>query len=223
MANDESPRTKRATLALARLVVLVVVLVAVGIGLIIAGTDGVRDLLTEVGESNWGLVAFIVVYALAVVLLLPGTIGTLTAGAVFGFPLGAVAALSGATLGATLAFIVSRSMGRDGAKSLFGNRLDSIDEFMGRNDFTSILVLRLMPIVPFNLLNYGSGLTSVRLSRYVVASLLGMAPATVLATALGDQADDPTGTAFLLLLGLLGVVVVASTIAGKQLRSKRVG
>ncbi len=223
MPNDRSHRTSRAPLAIARLVALVVVLIAVGVGLFIVGTDGVRDLLTDVGESNWGLVAFIAVYAAAVVLLLPGTIGTLTAGAVFGFPLGAVAALSGATLGATLAFVVSRSMGRDGAKSLFGDRLESIDQFMGRNDFTSILVLRLMPIIPFNLLNYGSGLTSVRLSRYVVASAIGMAPATLLATGLGDQADDPTGTAFILLLGLFCVVVVGSAIAGKRLRSKRAG
>lgn len=194
---------------------------AIGIGLAIGGTDGIRDLLTDVGESKWGFVAFVVVYALSVVLLLPGTLGTLTAGAVFGFPLGAVAALSGATIGATLAFVISRSMGRDGALSLFGARLTGIDDFIGRNDFSSILVLRLMPVVPFNLLNYGSGLTSVRLSRYVLASAIGMAPATMLATGLGDQADNPTGAPFVILLAAFIVVLAGSVVVGKRLQSGR--
>lgn len=210
-------------LARLRLAFLVVGLVGLGVTVVAVGPDRARELLVEAGESNWGIVAFVVVYAIAVVLLLPGTVGTFAAGAVFGFPLGAVAALAGATIGATLAFLVSRAMGRDGAKSLFGERLDSIDDFIGRNDFTSILILRLMPIVPFNLLNYGAGLTSVRLSRYVVASVLGMAPATALATALGDQADDPTGTAFILLLGLFIAILVGSGMYARRLRDGRGG
>jgi uncharacterized membrane protein YdjX (TVP38/TMEM64 family) len=203
-------------------VVLVVALVGAGVGLAIGGTDGARDLLTEVGESNWGFIAFVATYALTVVLLLPGTLGTVTAGAVFGFPVGAAAALAGATIGSTCAFIISRAMGRDGAQSLFGSRLSNIDDFIGRNDFTSILVLRLMPIVPFNLLNYGSGLTSVRLSRYVLASVIGMAPATLLATGLGAQADNPRGITFLVLLSTLLVVLVGSSLWARRIRDRAV-
>lgn len=201
---------------------LVVALVGAGVGLAIGGTDGARDLLTEVGESNWGFIAFVATYALTVVLLLPGILGTVTAGAVFGFPVGAAAALAGATIGSTCAFIISRAMGRDGAQSLFGSRLSNIDDFIGRNDFTSILVLRLMPIVPFNLLNYGSGLTSVRLSRYVLASVIGMAPATLLATGLGAQADNPRGITFLVLLGTLLVVLVGSSLWARRIRDRAV-
>ncbi|MGK0225410.1 MAG: putative membrane protein YdjX (TVP38/TMEM64 family) [Thermoproteota archaeon] len=215
-----APAASRPALAIARLVALVLILVGVGITLAIVGTSGTRDLLTEAGESNWGFAAFVVFYALTIVLLLPGTLGTLTAGAVFGFPVGAAAALAGATIGATLAFLISRAMGREGAQSLFGERLSSIDEFIGRNDFSSILVLRLMPIVPFNLLNYGSGLTSVRPSRYVLASAIGMAPATLLTTGLGDQADNPTGTAFIVLLGLFIAVLVGSGWYAKRLRAR---
>jgi len=218
----EPPSSSRSTLAIARLVVLVVMLVAVGIGLAVAGTDGVRDVLTDVGESNWGFAAFVVVYAVSVVVLLPGTLGTLTAGAVFGFPLGAAAALMGATIGATLSFVIARAMGREGAQSLFGRRLSNIDDFIGRNDFTSILILRLMPVVPFNLMNYGSGLTSVRLSRYVVASAIGMAPATLLATGLGDQVDNPTGAPFLILVALFLVVLVGSGLFARRLRARAI-
>ena len=221
VVSTEPSSSSRSTLAIARLVMLVAMLVAVGIGLAVVGTDGIRDLLTDVGESNWGFAAFVVVYAVSVVVLLPGTLGTLTAGAVFGFPLGAAAALMGATIGATLSFIIARAMGREGAQSLFGRRLSNIDDFIGRNDFSSILVLRLMPVVPFNLMNYGSGLTSVRLSRYVGASAIGMAPATMLATGLGDQADNPTGAPFLILLAVFLVVLAGSVVFGKRLQSRQ--
>lgn len=221
LSRCQAPGQLATTFARLRLAVLALLVVGAFVTFLVVGTDGARDLLTDVGESNWGVVAFIAVYAVAVVVLLPGTIGTLAAGAVFGFPLGAVAALGGATLGATLSFLVSRAMGRHGARSLFGDRLESVDEFIGRNDFTSVLVLRLMPIVPFNLLNYGAGLTSARLSRYVAASAIGMAPATMLATGLGDQADDPTGTAFLLLLGAFLALLVVSGFYARRVRSKR--
>jgi len=201
-----------------RLALLVAGLVAVGIILVVSGTDGLRDLLTDVGESRWGLVAFILVYAAAVVVLLPGTLGTLTAGAVFGFPLGGFAALVGATLGSTVAFLISRGLGREGAQSFFGSRLTGVDDFIGRNDFSSILVLRLMPIVPFNLLNYGAGLTSVRLSRYVLASIVGMAPGTFLAAGLADQADNPTGAPFLILFGLFLAALGGSIYMAKRMQ-----
>lgn len=212
---------KRSRLAVARLIMLVAVLATIGLVLAFSGTDGFRDLLTDVGSTRWGFIAFVLVYAFAVVVLLPGTLGTLTAGAVFGFPLGGFAALAGASIGATLAFLISRSMGRDGAQSLVGDRLGAVDEWVGRNDFSSVLVLRLMPVVPFNLLNYGAGLTSVRLSRYVVASIVGMAPGTFLTTALADEADEPFGAPFLILLALFFVALVGSIVIGRHLQNTR--
>jgi len=210
---------ERLTLARLRLGVLVVALVAISVVLVVSGTDGLRDLLTSVGESRWGFVAFVLAYAIAVVLLVPGTLGTLTAGAIFGFPLGALAALAGATIGSTLAFLISRGLGREGAQSLFGDRLTGIDEWIGRNDFSSILLLRLMPVVPFNVFNYGAGLTSVRLSRYVAASIIGMAPGAFLTTALADQADDPMGAPFLILLGVFLAALVGSVMVGRRMQA----
>lgn len=216
----ESPRS-RSKLAVARLGLLVLTVLGSIVLLAFIGTDGVRDLLTDISESRWGIAAFILAYAVSVILLLPGTIGTLTAGAVFGFPLGGFAALAGATIGAAGGFIVSRYLGREGAQQLFGARLSGIDEWIGRNDFLSILVLRLMPVVPFNLLNYGSGLTSVRLGRYVLASLIGMAPATFLAVALADSADDPFGGKFIILLVLFVLMLVGSGFVARRMQSRR--
>ncbi len=206
------------TLALVRLGVLAVALLGVAMSLIVFGTDRLRSFIDQAGSSRWGLVAFIVAYAIAVVLLFPGTLGTLSAGAMFGFPLGAFAALAGATLGGTAAFVISRSLGREGARLLLGDRLTNVDDWIGDNDFVSILILRLMPIVPFNGLNYAAGLAAVRPSRYVAATAIGMVPGAILTTALGDRADDPTSPAFIALLGIFGVALVGSFLASKRLR-----
>jgi len=208
------------SLALARLGVFAILLGAIAIGMVMFGTERVGELINDAGSSQWGLVAFIVVYAIAVVLLLPGTIGTLSAGAVFGFPLGAFAAVAGATLGGTAAFFISRAMGREGAQHLLGDRLANIDKWIGRNDFASILILRLMPIVPFNGLNYASGLAAVRPSRYVAATALGLVPGSILTTAVGARANDPTSGAFLLLVGIMVVAVIASIVVSKKMTPK---
>ena len=109
MVSTSAPASSRSALAIPRLVALVLILFSIGITLAIIGTSGTLDLLTDVGESKWGFAAFVSVYALAVVLLLPGTLGTLTAGAVFGFPVGAAAALVGATIGANADTDLKRS------------------------------------------------------------------------------------------------------------------
>jgi len=211
----------RSTLALLRLGFLVAMIVGAFVAFAVLGTDGVRDLLESAGNSRWGAVAFIAIYAITVILLLPGTVGTLAAGAVFGFPFGGVVALAGATIGATGSFFISRFLGREGAQQIFGTKLNSLDEWIGDNDFVSILILRLMPLVPFNLLNYGSGLTSVRPSRYVVASLVGMAPATFLGVAVAASASEGNGALFIgLLVAFVGLIVVTSYM-GKRVKANR--
>ena len=97
---------------------------------------------------------------------------------------------------------------------LFGNRVGRIDDFIGKREFVSVLILRLLPIVPFNGLNYASGLTNLRFSRYVPASILGMLPGTALTSWTVSQAGDMTSSAFVIpavitVLAILGSIVVA--------------
>lgn len=218
--STEPTATKQSPVAIARLAILIVALAVLGIVLAVSGTDGARDLLNEVGDSRWGFVAFALLYALGVVLLLPGTIGTVSAGAMFGFPAGGFVAVVGAMLGSTAAFCIARSMGREGAEQLLRGRVRDADQFMGRNDFVSVLLLRLMPIMPFNLLNYAVGLTAVRPSRYVAATLLGILPGTFLAAAVGDRADDPTSPSFLVLLAIFVAALLVSAGVGRWMQQK---
>lgn len=209
------------SLAVLRLAVLGLLLTVLGVSLIVLGTDAVGDVLEDAADSRWGVAAFIALYVVAVVTLVPGTIGTVTAGAVLGFAVGFPVAMVGSLIGATIAFAIARGLGREGSQQLLGGRLMSIDDWIGENDLVSIIVLRLMPIVPFNLLNYAAGLTAMRPSRYVAGSVIGMLPGTALTTFAASRANDPSSSAFLFATGALLVTVVVSTFAARRFTKGR--
>lgn len=209
------------SLAVLRLIALGLLLAGVGIALMVLGTDGIDDVLERAAESTWGALVFVVLYIVAVVTLVPGTIGTITAGAVFGFAVGFPVAMFGATIGATIAFFVARGLGREGSQELLGSRLMSLDDWLGENDFVSIVILRLMPLVPFNLLNYASGLTAMRPSRYIAGTFVGMIPGTALTTFAASRADDPSSTAFIASAAALILVVVISTYGARRYARSR--
>ncbi len=209
--SEHSPNRR---LAVLRLGLLVAALVISGLVLFFVGGDSLGGALESASDSPWGVVGFIALYVVLVVAFAPGTFATITAAAVFGFGTGLLVSVTGATIGASLAFLISRFIGRDGVMELFGNRVGRIDDFIGKREFVSVLILRLLPIVPFNGLNYASGLTNLRFSRYVPASILGMLPGTALTSWTVSQAGDMTSSAFVIpavitVLAILGSIVVA--------------
>jgi uncharacterized membrane protein YdjX (TVP38/TMEM64 family) len=143
------------------------------------------------GLGPWGPIAFVTGYALAVVGFVPGSVLTLAAGAIFGLAKGTVVVLVGATLGSTIAFLLSRSVARESvARRVEGDpRFAAIDRAIGREGFRIVLLLRLSPVFPFSLLNYALGLTQVRLRDYVLASF-GMIPGTLLYVYSGRVAGE---------------------------------
>ena len=139
----------------------------------------------------WGPVVFVLGYAAATVAFAPGAVLTLAAGALFGLFYGTVYTLIGATLGASLAFLVARYGARRAIEQrLAGNRrFQAIDRAVGREGWKIVALLRLSPVFPFNLLNYALGLTQVRFVDYLSASL-GMLPGTLLFVYSGKLAGD---------------------------------
>jgi len=143
------------------------------------------------GLGAWGPLAFVAAYAIAAVAFVPGSLLTLAAGALFGLGRGVAVAFAGATVGATLAFLVARYAARSRVEQAVRGdaRFAAIDRAIGRDGRRIVFLLRLSPIFPFNLLNYGLGLTTVRLRDYVVASV-GMLPGTLLYVYYGKLAGD---------------------------------
>jgi uncharacterized membrane protein YdjX (TVP38/TMEM64 family) len=127
----------------------------------------------------WAPLAFIGLFALATVLFLPGAIFGLLGGALFGPVWGSAWNLAGATLGATLAFLTARYVASDWVARRSGGRLQGLIEGVEAEGWRFVAMVRLVPLFPFNLLNYALGLTRIRLSQYVVASAVAMIPGTV--------------------------------------------
>ena len=135
---------------------------------------------------------FAAFYIAAVVLLLPGSLLTLSAGFLFGLGSGFIICSISSVLGATLAFLLGRFLARDwvAAKLLEMPRFAALDRAIGKRSAIIVLLTRLSPIFPFNLLNYALGLTGVSLRTYVLASWVGMMPGTLLYVYLGSIAKD---------------------------------
>ena len=144
-----------------------------------------NDLFGRFGLLGIGL--FVVVYALAAVLFVPGSALTVGAGVVYGLAWGCAAVSAGSTLGATAAFLVARYLARGRVErwAARDGRFAAIDQAVGREGWRIVLLTRLSPVFPYNLLNYLYGLTRVPLGQYVLASWIGMMPGTVLYVYLG--------------------------------------
>jgi uncharacterized membrane protein YdjX (TVP38/TMEM64 family) len=134
-----------------------------------------------------GYLVFVLVYAAAAVLFVPGSILTIGAGVLFGLIGGFLAVSVASVLGASLAFLVARYLMRGQVEKWAAEnpRFAAIDRAVGREGWKIVLLTRLSPVFPFNLLNYLYGLTQVRFRDYVLASWIGMMPGTLLYVYLG--------------------------------------
>lgn len=157
-----------------------------------------------------GPLLFMAIYALATVLFLPGSILTLAGGALFGPVAGTFYNLTGATMGATLAFLVARYIASDWAARKAGGRLKQLMEGVENEGWRFVAFTRLVPLFPFFLLNYALGLTRIRISHYIVATYVFMLPAAFAYTYLGYAGREAiAGGEGMIQKGLLALALLA--------------
>jgi uncharacterized membrane protein YdjX (TVP38/TMEM64 family) len=177
-----------------RLVVLAVVAAGVLTAVVLLPVkDYLQQFLAWVQDLGfWGPVVLALVYVPAAVLCVPGSLLTLGAGFAFGLVAGTAAASAGATTGAAAAFLISRYLARGLVEEqLAGSpRFRALDRAVADHGLRIVLLTRLSPLIPYTLLNYTFGLTSVRFRTYVLASWVGMLPGALLYTYLGTFAGD---------------------------------
>ncbi|MBI4230223.1 MAG: TVP38/TMEM64 family protein [Planctomycetes bacterium] len=142
----------------------------------------------------WGPFLLGAMYVIACVFFLPGSPLTLGAGFLFGVVKGSLAVVVGSNLGACLAFVIGRTVMRKSIEArIAGNaKFKAIDEAVGSQGFKIVLLTRLSPAFPFNLLNYAYGVTNVPFRKYALASLIGMLPGTAMFVYLGSAAKSLT-------------------------------
>ena len=178
--------------------------------------QGVAALAAALRGAWWAPAAFVAVYTGATALNFSGLVLTLLGGAVFGFWWGALLNSLGANLGASAAFWLARRLGREGLRAWLGDRLASVDRLTEHAGFAWLLRLRLIPVVPFNLLNFASGLTALPWTTYAGATALGIVPGTLVYTYFADAllqgSRDATRAAFLR-VAVAGVLLVLLSFA----------
>ncbi|NJK39697.1 MAG: TVP38/TMEM64 family protein [Oscillatoriales cyanobacterium RM2_1_1] len=190
----KSPVQSRSTAKFLKLLAL-----GVGaVGLIVGGKLlGVQELITNALDwianlGPWGPVTFILIYILATILFLPGSLLTLGAGAIFGVAFGSIYVSIGSVIGAVCAFLIGRYLARGWVSQQISSneKFQAIDQAVGREGWKIVGLTRLSPIFPFNLLNYSFGVTNVSLRDYFFASWIGMMPGTVMYVYLGSLAGE---------------------------------
>jgi uncharacterized membrane protein YdjX (TVP38/TMEM64 family)/rhodanese-related sulfurtransferase len=137
------------------------------------------------GAGTAGPLLFMAVYALVTVLFLPGSVITLAGGVLFGPVWGTVYNLTGATIGAALAFLIARYLAAGWVTQRTGGRMKQLVDGVEQEGWRFVAFVRLVPLFPFNLLNYALGLTRIRFWHYVLASYIFMLPGAIAYTWLG--------------------------------------
>lgn len=211
----------------ARLIAISALAVAIALCLLVLPT---RDILIVTLEwiqaaGPLGNACVVGLYVVACLFFVPGSLITLATGFIYGVVIGTVTVSIGSTLGATAAFLAGRTLARDWVADRIANsaKFQAIDEAVARQGFKIVLLTRLSPVFPFNLLNYAFGLTRVRLRDYVLASWIGMLPGTVMYVYIGATAKSLSLLASgeieggwqqqaLFVVGLLATVAVTITI-----------
>jgi uncharacterized membrane protein YdjX (TVP38/TMEM64 family) len=141
--------------------------------------ESLRRLLEEAGF--WAPLIYIVIYAAGICFFVPGTLLTAIGAAIFGASWGFLYVWIGAMIGASAAFWIGRTLGREFAASLIGDRLRRYDDAIERNGFATVLYLRLV-YFPFTAMNFGMGLTKVRFWDYFFGTGLGIIVGTFIFT-----------------------------------------
>lgn len=202
----------------AGLLVLVAMVVTAAILVGVPDSRQLRDGVVALGW--WAPVAFSVLYAVVSLSPLPKTVFTLAAGALFGLAAGVVIVVTGAMLGAVAAFYLGRLLGRDTVRWLTGGRLDRLDALLTGHGLRTIVVARLIPIVPFTAVNYLAGLTSVRLRHFTAGTVVGILPATTAYVTVGAYGWQPGAWPMWAALATLLVLTVGGLIAERHHRRR---
>ena len=194
-----------------RILLAAALVAAVGWALLNRQSLDIAAIETAIQQAGaWAPAAFIMVWVIWALLFLPGAALGLAGGALFGPFWGPVWNLGGATLGATLAFLAARYVASDWVAGKAGGRLEKLLEGVEAEGWRFVAFTRLVPLFPFNLLNYALGLTRISLSSYVVTSLICMAPGTIAYTYLGYVGREAAaGREDLIQKGLLALALLA--------------
>jgi len=203
-----SPETRR------RIIVFSLLLTGIVAAIIWRDQLSIDALVARVQQLGWlAPLVFIACYAVSAVFFMPGLLFTLAGGVLFGPFYGTFYNLTGATIGATLAFLSARYIAYDWVARRTGERLRQLITGVEKEGWRFVAFTRLVPLFPFNLLNYALGLTNIRLSHYIITSFIFMAPSGAAYTYLGYAGREAAAGGEHVIKKILLAIAVIATVA----------
>lgn len=169
------------------------------------------------GAGFAGAALFVVLYAVVTLTPIPKSVISIAAGVTWGLGIGLGLVYVGALLGATFAFALGRALGRDAVERFTGARVEKVDTILRRRGLLTVIGARLIPVLPFTVINYAAGLTSLRRRDYAIGTMVGIIPGTMSYVALGAFGTT-VGWGFYLAAGVLGLLTLAGVFVGYRAR-----
>lgn len=209
--------SRAAALKGAALTVLLVALVVLDLALGMPDVEALRARVDDAG--GWGPVLFVALYIGLSLIPSPKALLTAAGGALFGLVAGAALSLLAALVGAAISFWLGRALGREAVDRLLRGRLAQVDELLRDHGLSAVLIVRLIPLVPYIAINYAAGLTGVRVRHFMLGSAVGMIPGSLAYAALGAYGTEPWG---LVAAGTaLVVLVVGGALWARRIDPRR--
>jgi uncharacterized membrane protein YdjX (TVP38/TMEM64 family) len=203
----------------AGLVVLVAVVVAATVAALVVDLPTGAELRAHVqGTGTLAPVVFVALCTVGTAAFFPKPVLATAAGLLFGVLPGIALAVVGFTMGALISFAVARKLGRRTVASWLGNgRLRVLDTVFAERGVAATFVLRLLPVLPFSVANYGAGVTAVRIRFFALGTAVGLLPPTLLAALLGDALQEPGSPRSVVTLAAWLVLSVVAVLWGRRL------
>ena len=177
--------------------------------------EGIKTYILSYGALAPAI--YIIMFTLIPLTLFPDSILAIAGGTVFGLFWGTVYTIIGAALGGTLSFYISRSFGRDAVERLIKHKAQWFEDGVEKQGFLLILVLRFIPLIPFDIISYGAGLSKIRYRDFIMATVLGIIPGVLVYTNLGDKVIDIYSWKFICSIFALFALCVVSYYAKKRI------
>lgn len=194
------------------------VVAAVVVALVV-GVPPLAEIRDAVAAAGWaGPVLFAALYAGLSLTPVPATVLSVGAGVLFGFPLGVPVVMAGAFTGAAVGFLLARHLGRATLSGVGGDRLARLDDLLRRRGLLAVLAVRMVPVLPFAVINMACGLSALRTRDYLVGSGLGMLPAVTAFVGIGAYGAEPGSVPFLVSAGGLAVLLVGGAVLVRRRR-----
>lgn len=169
--------------------------------------------------NSFGMFApiiYIIIFIFVPLTLFPDSILAISGGLAFGLFKGFIYTMIGAIMGASLSFFIARFLGRAFIKKIIGKNIVNIEEQMEKKGFVIILLLRMIPLFPFDVISYSAGLSKIKFRDFIFATVVGTIPGILVYTNLGDKSTEIGSKGFYISIMLLVILFAASIVIKKK-------